>query len=173
MCGSAGNSRGGEHTQTFWRHAVNREPINPLCLITKLVSLIEISCFSETHASFLPIWPREPSLPPSPPSALFFPFFSRIPARAFYYKTLKARGPSRGQRYLLPPARERSVLCRFFVRRRLVCPPPPSSPPCRDPDTIYASRSVAAYDPFHRRLIASSRPALAFFSRTGGLLAGD
>lgn len=130
---------------------MNREPINPLCLITKLVSLIEISCFSKRATPFCPI--------PARRLGLFLSLsLSPLPnpsTEGFLLRKSEGETPPRGERYLLQP---------FLPSRFLLLPLARS---IRGFMRLVSCRVIR----FHRRLalIASSRrrrPGFAFFRET-------
>ena len=111
---------------------MNREPINPLCLITKLVSLIEISCFSKRATPFCPI--------PARTLGLFLPLSAplSIPStEGFLLRKSEGETP-RGERYLLRP---------FLPSRFLSCLSLVAPREIHEEERIYASR-FEPRDPF-------------------------
>lgn len=118
---------------------MNREPINPLRLITKLVSLIEISCFSKRATPFCPIPARRLGLFLS---LSLFPLSLR-PLDPFNRGFLLRKGETpRGERYLLQPFLP--SLSRVFLLSR--------DP--REEERIYASR----FEPRDPSFSSSPRP---------------
>lgn len=128
---------------------MNREPINPLCLITKLVSLIEISCFSKRATPFCPIPARRLglflSLSPPPPE----PF-----NRGIFITKVRGRDTSSWRAISSPTVPSFSV---SLVASREIHP------------RIYASRFVPR-DPFSssprpNRFVTSPSSRLRVFQR--------
>lgn len=119
---------------------MNREPINPLRLITKLVSLIEISCFSKRATPFCPIPARRLGLFLS--LSLSSPFLSALSIPSTEGFLLRKGETPRGERYLLQPFLP--SLSRVFLLSR--------DP--REEERIYASR----FEPRDPSFSSSPRP---------------